>query len=400
MKLLFLSALYPPQTRGGGEVSTYLIAEGLKAGGHEVEVLTAESTGLPLTAKPLFERAWARKMAKAMQGQANWNSFDVVHAHDFRTAQVLSELINMGAVQKEKAYVTVRDYAQICGSPNNLLADGSRCPGCESLSAVVRNRAVVEAPWLRKPFRIWQYWYNIDYRLASFRAIPNHVYISNAQLEEVKKRQDLSGIKTQVIYNPVPAEYFSAESQLGEPNRILFVGTLESYKGAGLLLQAAAELGSMNYELKIVGDGAGREKFEQQAQELGIADRVTFAGRVAWDHMMAEYDQAQIVVAPHLWVEPFGRTTVEAMARGQVGIAANLGGPGELIQDGKTGLLFKPASAEDLVKKLQLALEMSGEQRVQIQKNARDWVAEHLSVRHITERYEDAYQRRDAVRAI
>ena len=395
MKLLFLSALYPPRTKGGGEVSTYLIAEGLKARGHEVEVLTAASTGLPLTAKPLFERAWAKRMARAMQDQADWSSFDAVHAHDFRTAQILSELIVMGIVPKEKAYVTVRDYAQICGSPNNLLVDGSTCPGCESLAAVLRNRAVAEAPLLRQPFRIWQYWYNIRYRLSSFRAIPNHIYISNAQMREIKKRQDYSGIATNVIYNPVPQNYLETEVKPGEPGRILFVGTLESYKGTDILLEALKKLTTNNLqltaELRIVGDGSGRSHLERQAQELGFTQHITFVGHVPWKQMMNEYDAAQIVVAPHVWVEPFGRTTVEAMARGKVVVATNLGGPSEIIQDGKTGLLFEPASAEDLSQKLQQALQILDKERNQLSASTRTWVMEHLSPGIIAELYEHTY---------
>ncbi|MDZ4225829.1 MAG: glycosyltransferase, partial [Candidatus Andersenbacteria bacterium] len=223
MKILFLSALYPPQTRGGGELSTHYIAQGLRQIGHEVQVVTTgarngayEVEGVPvrvlaanLTAKPLLERRHSRKMAKILAREINsGKKYDVVHAHDFRSALALAEL------NLPNALVTTRDYAQICGSPNNLLADGRECPGCTSIKNVLQNRNVVEAPFLRKPFRVWQYRYNIGYRLKAFRKFKQQVFISHAQLAEIKKIQDLSQTQTTVIYNPVPPAYLNNAIQL------------------------------------------------------------------------------------------------------------------------------------------------------------------------------------------
>lgn len=395
MKILFLSALYPPNTRGGGEVSTALIADALQDAGHTVDVVTAESSGLPLTAKPLFEQSWARHQARQLLKQVQLKAYDVVHAHDLRTTQILSEWIQAGEVEEKKCYATVRDYAQICGSPNNLLANGSKCNNCRDFQKLFKNQAIVEAPSWRKPFRAWQYWFNFPYRLSSFKRIPNHIYISQAQLKDIKNVQDLADVRTKVIYNPVAPQYISAPVKRPSPHQeILFVGTLQKYKGVNLLLEAFAKISETNKEvhLKIIGDGAGRAELERWVAQRSLQYRVNFAGRVPYDRVMHNYDNASFLVAPHIWSEPFGRTVVEAMARGRLVLAADTGGPAEVIQDSKTGVLFKAGSADDLADKMSDVLNMNHFDRQQIEKTARAWVTERLSPARIAEQYLDAYK--------
>lgn len=403
MKIAFVSALYPPNTRGGGELSTHYIALGLVARGHDVTVITSgnrpekrvvqgvkvQQLAVPLDAKPLLEQRHSRRCAAILAREIDFNAFDVVHAHDFRSAQALSELGLKNPV------VTVRDYAQICGSPNNILADGTTCPGCDSIAAVFKNRSVVEAPWWRKPFRVWQYRYNIGYRLSSFRKFKHHIYISRAQQAEVAKIQDLQGIATQVIYNPVAPDYLATPPVRSLGRKILYVGTVESYKGVGLLLEAFASAVKKHsdIELVIVGEGNQRPAYQSWVEKHGLQYRVRFVGRVAWDRMRRLYDEAQIVVAPHVWIEPFGRTVVEAMARGKVVIAAAAGGPGGIIKDGQTGFLFTRGAAPALTEKLDAVLGMGELDRREVGTRARQWVMENLTIDQIAAQHEALYQK-------
>src|SRR5581483_12425310 len=103
MKILFVSGYYPPVVRGGGELSTYLIAQALQQRGHEVHVIAdgqrseiSETNGvhiqrlpLGLTAKPLLEKRMSRKIAHALTPYLA--GYDIIHAHDFRSALALSE---------------------------------------------------------------------------------------------------------------------------------------------------------------------------------------------------------------------------------------------------------------------------------------------------------------------
>ncbi len=408
MRILFLSSLYPPVTKGGGEISTHLIAQGLIMQGHDVLVATegkmhekkiingvpVENFAVPLTAKPLFERAHARRVAANLEKAINWKSFDIIHAHDLRTAQIISELIADGIIQAKRSLVTARDYGQICGSPNNLMFNGTTCPGCEQLRSVIRNQAVVEAPLYRKPFRIWQYWHNIDYRLSSFRSFPRQIFISSAQRTEISRRQDLSKTQTHIIYNPVPPSYLNTPLQQGDQKILLYAGNLNSYKGTDILLEAFKEIAHDDKEIQLimVGDGSSRYRYDQYVAQNGLNGQVRLYGHVAWADMMALYDSARIVVAPHVWVEPFGRTVAEAMARGKLVITSRSGGPAEMIIDNERGFLVKPNHVKDLTSKIRLALDLPQNRAVTIGQAAQTWAAGHLSVYKITHQHKNVYQ--------
>lgn len=395
--------MYPPYVKGGAELSAHYLAQGLQQRGHEVRVISSahdkrvESVvdgvaviRLParLAAKPLFEQTWARRQVKIVVEEiARQGRVDIIHCHDFRSAQVMSQ------IEIPNIFVTVRDYAFICGSPNNILADGSLCPGCERLANVVKNRAVVEAPLARRLPRVWQYWYNIGFRKSTLAHFKQRVYISVAQQAIYRQRLGDQEAHERVIYNPVPPSYFSVRPVGTVGRLILYVGTVESYKGVGLLLDAFAALhqGWPDVHLKIAGEGAQRRFYESQVARWGLQYHVSFIGRVPVERLRSLFDEASVVVAPHIWPEPFGRVVVEAMARERLVVAAQIGGPAEIIQDGVTGFLFKPNSKEALQAALVRALSTRRLDRREIERAARQWCARHLTVDLIARAHEEFY---------
>lgn len=402
MKIAFLSALYPPRTRGGGELSTHYIAQGLQARGHQVIVMTSaaapptyEIDGIEVVSlnqdaatKPLLERRHAKKIATELaQVLATHGPFDVIHGHDFRMALALSEL------KLRRSVVTARDYAQICGSTNFLSIAGGPCPGC-TWDKVWRNHRVAEASLLRQPWRAWQYAHNLPYRTAAFRMFRQQIFISRAQQEIIARQQDLSGVTTQVIYNPVPSSFLASPPTAGQPQRLLYVGTVEWYKGVELLLTAFKNIVTQFPEatLSVVGEGADKKRYETLVSHWKLSNRITFTGRVPYNQLQPVYDGASVVVAPHIWVEPFGRSVVEAMARGKVVIAARHGGPAEIIQENKTGLLFTPHSIEALTASLRQAISLPEAVQSEMGQSARAWAAEHLTSDTIATQHEAAYQ--------
>jgi glycosyltransferase involved in cell wall biosynthesis len=128
------------------------------------------------------------------------------------------------------------------------------------------------------------------------------------------------------------------------------------------------------------------------SERLGLHYSVVFTGRIQPARLRPLIDEAQVVVAPHIWIEPFGRTVVEAMARGKVTVAARRGGPAETITDGETGFLFTPGSTESLQKVLGDALLLAQPQRQKIGEAARNWVAAKLSPDAIAQQHEEFYR--------
>src|SRR5690606_7317873 len=124
-------------------------------------------------------------------------------------------------------------------------------------------------------------------------------------------------------------------------------------KGIDDLLHAAAMLlpNQPDLHVNISGDGPERPSLEALAQELGIAGRVHFLGRVP--HAPDFLRQLDIFVLPSRF-EAFGLVAAEAMAVGTPVIVSNAGGLPEVVAHGKTGLVVpvnsRPALAQAIAK--------------------------------------------------
>lgn len=123
--------------------------------------------------------------------------------------------------------------------------------------------------------------------------------------------------------------------------RLLCVGRLIPIKGHIVLLRAFAEAKRRlpALELDIAGRGPLEPALRALAKELGIDGAVNFLGYVA--PIADAIERSAIVVVPSLG-EGFGMVALEAMERARPVIAAEIGGLGELVQHGETGVLVPP----------------------------------------------------------
>lgn len=82
-------------------------------------------------------------------------------------------------------------------------------------------------------------------------------------------------------------------------------------------------------------------------------------GWVSQDRVPSLYQEADIVIVPSIWVEPFGITTLEAMSSGLPVVGSRIGGIAETIVHGQSGLHFEPGNSEQLCALLRGLLESS-----------------------------------------
>jgi colanic acid/amylovoran biosynthesis glycosyltransferase len=132
---------------------------------------------------------------------------------------------------------------------------------------------------------------------------------------------------------------------------LVYVGRLADKKGVDVLLEAVARVPSAR--LEVIGDGPDRAALEARAERLGVLDRVRFAGRLPKSEVLATLARAQAVVIPSRVAasgDMDGTPVVlcEAMAAGVPVVASDLGGLGECIDDGVTGLLVRPGDVDAL----------------------------------------------------
>lgn len=135
------------------------------------------------------------------------------------------------------------------------------------------------------------------------------------------------------------------------------VGRLAPEKGFDLIIQAVAQLVPHYPQLRltIVGDGPARAKLQQQTAELNLEASVTFVGGLAPHEVTSYFDQANLVLIPSRWREPFGLVALEAAHRVRPVIDTDVGGLPEVVVDGKTGVLVENENLDvydDLYSKL------------------------------------------------
>jgi alpha-maltose-1-phosphate synthase len=142
----------------------------------------------------------------------------------------------------------------------------------------------------------------------------------------------------------------------GPPLRVVFVGRLVPYKGADMLLSAAAGLlREGRVTLEIIGNGPEMERLREIAAREGLREGVTFAGWVPHQQLQERLGRAHVLGFPS--VREFGGAVVlEAMALGVVPVVVDYGGPGELVTD-RTGLMVPIGTREQIIAGVRECLE-------------------------------------------
>jgi glycosyltransferase involved in cell wall biosynthesis len=162
-----------------------------------------------------------------------------------------------------------------------------------------------------------------------------------------------------------------------DANRILFVGRLTTEKGIDVVLRALAQLDpALNATFDIVGGGDQRRNLEQLAEQLGVADRVTFHGHASEEELRALYTRASVFAIASI-AELQSIATMEAMASGLPIVAANAVALPHLVHDGGNGYLFEPGNVEELAARLTDVLTAAPEERRRMQQASLDGVKVH-----------------------
>jgi PEP-CTERM/exosortase A-associated glycosyltransferase len=167
--------------------------------------------------------------------------------------------------------------------------------------------------------------------------------------------------KVTVIPNAVDIKNFSMgegrDSQLanalGLDGKVLlgFIGSFYGYEGLTVLISALPRMLAANPDIRIllVGGGPQEDELKSLTAQVGLQDKVIFTGRVPHDQVQRYYNLIDILVYPRLPMRLTNLVTplkpLEAMAQGRLVAASDVGGHLELIQDGKTGVLFKAGDA-------------------------------------------------------
>ncbi len=129
---------------------------------------------------------------------------------------------------------------------------------------------------------------------------------------------------------------------------LLFVGRVEVNKGLSELLACLSGNMPFDWHLTIVGNGAFMPEVKRLIKQYGMSEKVELAGFISFGpHLMEQYKSHDIFILPS-YSEGLPQVVLEAMAGGCFVMATNVGGTPDVVDSGRTGLLFSPKSVAEL----------------------------------------------------
>jgi glycosyltransferase involved in cell wall biosynthesis len=146
-------------------------------------------------------------------------------------------------------------------------------------------------------------------------------------------------LRSTVLYPPAPQRPYRGD---GYGDYVFLVSRLTRLKRVDLLIDALAQSAVTTVRAVIAGEGEERGALEQLARDRGVADRVTFVGRISDDELVDYLARCRAVCFPP-FEEDYGFVTAEAFAsRKAVITCRDSGGPAELVEDGVSGMICDP----------------------------------------------------------
>jgi hypothetical protein len=129
--------------------------------------------------------------------------------------------------------------------------------------------------------------------------------------------------------------------------RLVIACRQEREKGTGVVIESLPQLAARfpGVRLDVVGDGGALGEFKAQAAARGVADRVTFHGKVDHDAVIALLRSADVFCFPTRASEGFPKAVIEAMACGLPVVTTRVSVLPELLKDGG-GVLLDEATPE------------------------------------------------------
>ena len=393
MKLLIVAPHFPPTHVGGVESVALSHADWMHRAGHEVEVVCVEGlvdTGSVRAENDTRGPYTVHRLQLGIGGQ----DFRLLHTHDAqrdwfdaligaRRPDVLhvhsgyltgAPALAAASARSVPTVLTLHDYWFICPRITLLQPDGSCCSGPEAAKCAWCLRTEQRRfLWADRATAGAAGWVGRGLARASLAGTSalNRVQTRNDHLRSLLLATDLvlspsdflrssmidagfpgDRIRTHVT-GIVPLPPWQRSRQGDDPIHIGYAGRLVEPKGVHVLVDAVRALPFDNWTLAIHGPTDVDPRYVARLRSLAADDsRIRFAGPFPADQQSRVFADLDALVVPSVWYENRPLIILEAQSAGLPVIASRLGGMAELIEHGRTGLLFQPGDAHDLVRQL------------------------------------------------
>lgn len=361
MRLLLVHNRY--QHLGGEDLSAKAERELLQEHGQTIGLLemdNSEIVGIAGKARAALSTVYSPSAKRRVAERIRNFRPDVVHVFNF--FPLLSPSVHYACREAGVPVVQkISNFRLVCPGAL-LLRDGRVCEDCIGKTA----------PWPGVLHECYRGSRAGSATVAAMIATHRLLGTWTKEVDAFIARTDFS--RQKLIEGGLPAEKivvvpsFSSDpgtADGGSGNFALFVGRLSQEKGIESLLSAWNLLRGA-IPLKVAGDGPLKEEVVRAAAN----GQVEYLGMRPRAEILDLMREAAFLVFPSVWYECFPLVIVEAFACGLPVIASRMGAMGEVIEDGRTGLHFRPGDAEDLAAKVEWAVSHP-EEMAQMRRAAR-----------------------------
>ena len=333
--------------------------------------------------------------------QAGAAAFDAMWLHDYGvevirdSSKVLLPSFRVGRnVRKLVRDRNIKSVFFGAAAPLALLAPGLRTAGVTKIVALTHGHEV----WWS---RLWPFTIAIA-RIG--RAVDALTYLGEFTRGEISKALDSNSAAKLVRIAPgIDTEHFTSRSDakelreslgLGSKKVIVSVGRLVHRKGQDVLIESMPEIIKSidDVHLLLIGEGPYKKELEKRIKNLGLANRVTFVGRVQYADLPRYICVGDVFAMPSrsrlagLEVEGLGIVYLEASACGLPVIGGISGGAPDAVLQGETGFSVDGRSAHEVAEAIVRVLA-DKELAQRLGARGRQWIIEQWQWRVWSERF-------------
>lgn len=367
---MFVDSFHP--TVDGAVVAMEIAAGGLEKRGHEVIILAPRVNPTPVTTRPVhylpsieFRSYPGYRVVISpsdMLEHLRKERVDIIHSHGIASMAILSLTASRALrLPHVLTFHTMANEAMRYYSPIGI-----------------------DPEIMQK--MVWIYLRNLLKR-------PEVVIAPSAPIKEELEMNAVQMKSCEVVPTGVDCARFSPERYdkrfldkygLAGKRVLLHVGRLSPEKRFDIVLKAIAELEPIEPDLRllVVGKGPSADEYKRMARDLGIKDKVIFAGFLPDEELPTAYASCEALVIASTF-ETQGLVVLEALASGTPVAGIRRRAIPEFVHEGKNGCLFEPDTCADAIRR---CLRRSESMMLDAVASAREY-----SVESCTARLEKAY---------
>jgi glycosyltransferase involved in cell wall biosynthesis len=233
-------------------------------------------------------------------------------------------------------------------------------------------------------------------RIERWTKVPLHfdrvLCVSHSIRDRLIRQAGVSPENAAVVYYGIDTQRFSPASHRDERSAfsLLYAGRVASQKGVRTAVEAVlgtARNASRAGDVSLTIVGSGDPEYIESLQQLAHGAPIHFRPAVPYEAMPDLLRGFDALVLPSIWEEPLAGAMLEAMASGVLVIGTTTGGSGEALVDGETGLTFPPGDAELLARQIAYARDHP-EMCLSLARRAREVVVQRFDIQRMVSEIE------------